>query len=502
MRKKVLVIGAGVAGLSAGSYLQRNSYDTEIFEMHSQPGGVCTAWKRGDYTFDYCIHWLMGTKPDTGFDLLWDELGAFENHDGSSMRIRNFDEFTRMEVSGGEEVCFYADAGRFGAELKRVAPDDGKLIDELVADMEYIARFRVPVATEKQSFFKKTGFFLSNLGVFRRYLKHLRTPLGEYADRWKSKYAKEAFRAVIPPSWSLGSLTMGLAMQHTKAAGYPVGGSLQFAKNIERGYLNQGGRIRYRSKVDEILVKDNRAVGIRLENGDEVFGDYIVSAADGHSTLFDMLDGRYLTPRLKQVYESFPLFPSSVFVAIGVDKDLSHLPHSTFVRTDKPFVLPDESSHNHLSTTVYNFDPTLAPDGKTTVTVILHTWNDSYWQEFADNDRKAYNQLKTEIGERVLEAVDSRFPGLKEATEVIDVSTPYTVKRYTNNWRGSFEGFAPTPITLITRLPKSVPGLQNCHMIGQWTTPGGGIPTAALDGRNLAVDLCKKDKKKFNAKVV
>ncbi|HSV30486.1 MAG TPA: FAD/NAD(P)-binding protein [Atribacteraceae bacterium] len=51
--KKVLIIGAGIAGLSAGSYLRRNGYDTEIFETHALPGGLCTAWKRGDYTFDY-----------------------------------------------------------------------------------------------------------------------------------------------------------------------------------------------------------------------------------------------------------------------------------------------------------------------------------------------------------------------------------------------------------------------------------------------------------------
>jgi phytoene dehydrogenase-like protein len=497
MSKKVLIIGAGIAGLSAGSYLQRNGYDVEIFEMHSQPGGVCTAWKRGDYTIDYCIHWLMGTKPDTGFDILWDELGAFKNQDGTKMETRNFEEFTQMEVSNGEELKFYADADRFGEELRRLAPEDTKLVDDLVDDLKYIAKFRIPVAKEKQNPLQKVTHFLSNLGVFRRYLRHLRTPIGEYANKWKSTQVKEAFRSVIPPDWSLASLTMGLAMQHTKAAGYPVGGSLQFALNIERGFLKLGGKINYSSPVNEIIVKDNSAVGIKLKSGEEIDGDNIVSAADGHSTLFDMLGGRYITPRLKQVYDSFPLFPSSVFIGIGVNRDLSHLPNSTYIRTDPPFVLPDESTHSHLSTTVYNFDPTLAPEGKTTVTVILHTWNDSYWSELASSDRAKYNATKDQIGTQVLEAVGRRFPDIKDSAEVIDVSTPHTVKRYTNNWRGSFEGFAATPMTLITRLPKAVPGLRNCYMIGQWTTPGGGIPTAALDGRNIAIDLCKKDKKRF-----
>lgn len=495
--KKVLIIGAGIAGLSAGSYLQRNGYDTTIFELHSQSGGLCTAWKRDDYTFDYCIHWLMGTKPNTEFDLLWDELGALYNEDGKKMEIRNFEEFSRIELSGGEELRFYADADRFGKELKRLAPDDTKLIDDLVEDLKHISKLRMPAENEKQNSLKKITFFLSNFNVLRRFLKHMKTPLSEYAQKWKSRYVREAFLSIIPPEWSLASLTMGLAMQHTKAAGYPVGGSLQFAQNIERGHLELGGKIRYRAFVEEIIVKDNRAVGIKLSNGEEVFGDYIVSAADGHSTLYDMLKGQYITPKLKKIYDSFPLFPSSIFVGIGVNKELSHLPPNSCILTDKPLVLPDGSTHTHLSTTVYNFDPTLAPEGKTILTVILNTWNDQYWSDLAKNNRSKYNNTKEEIRELILEQVTSHFPDIKDSIGVVDVSTPHTVKRYTNNWHGSYEGFAVTPKALMSKLPKEVPGLKNFYMIGQWTTPGGGIPPAALDGRNIAIQLCKKDRKRF-----
>ena len=497
---KVLIIGAGIAGLSAGSYLQRNGYQVEIFEAHNQPGGVCTSWRRGNYTFDYCIHWLMGSRPDTGFDLLWDELGALENEAKKPVEIRNFEKFTRTEFSDGEELRFYADADRFGEELRRIAPDDLDLVNSLIGDLKYMSRFKTSVAKEKGGIFSKIGSFLSNLGTFRCYLKHLRTPIGEYANKWKSKYVREALCNVIPPSWSLGSLTMGLAMQHTQAAGYPVGGSLQFSRNIERGFLESGGRIFYGSRVDRIVVKNDRASAIRLASGEEISGDYVVSAADGHSTLFDLLEGRYVSPQLKKVYDTFPLFPSSVFIGIGVNKDLSDLPHAIMIPVTGSFTLPDDSSRSHLSVSVHNFDPTLAPSGKTTVTVILHTWNDAYWRSLAAGNRKEYNEVKQQTGERIVEILEGRFPGLKEAVEVIDVSTPHTVHRYTGNWHGSFEGFAPTPTTLMTRLPKTVPGLANCYMIGQWTTAGGGIPTAAVDGRNLAFDLCRKDGKTFIGK--
>ena len=67
MTKSISIIGAGIAGLAAGCYGQMNGYDTQIFEMHNQPGGVCTAWKREDYTIDACIHWLVGSNPKSNF---------------------------------------------------------------------------------------------------------------------------------------------------------------------------------------------------------------------------------------------------------------------------------------------------------------------------------------------------------------------------------------------------------------------------------------------------
>ena len=83
-RKKVIIIGAGIAGLSAASYLQRNGYDTEIFEAHSLPGGLCTSWKRVDYTFDYCI-----SNPPFGIDWKGDQNAVKAEHElGENGRFR------------------------------------------------------------------------------------------------------------------------------------------------------------------------------------------------------------------------------------------------------------------------------------------------------------------------------------------------------------------------------------------------------------------------------
>ena len=62
---KAIIIGAGVSGLSTGCYLQMKGFDSTIFEMHNISGGVCTSWKRGNYLFDHCLHWIMGANKNS-----------------------------------------------------------------------------------------------------------------------------------------------------------------------------------------------------------------------------------------------------------------------------------------------------------------------------------------------------------------------------------------------------------------------------------------------------
>jgi len=78
MAKKVVIIGAGIAGLSAGCYACMNGYDVEIHEAHSQPGGLCTSWRRGDSVIDGWTHWLTHSRPGTGYYRVWEELGAVQ----------------------------------------------------------------------------------------------------------------------------------------------------------------------------------------------------------------------------------------------------------------------------------------------------------------------------------------------------------------------------------------------------------------------------------------
>jgi len=113
-----------------------------------------------------------------------------------------------------------------------------------------------------------------------------------------------------------------------------------------------------------------------------------------------------------------------------------------------------------------------------------------------------YLQEKERIVKATIAALEKKFKGIASKVEIYDVATPATYFRYTNNWRGSFEGWAPTPKALMKRISKTLPGLDNFYMVGQWVQPGGGVPPSAQSGRDVTQIICKKDNRKFRAEFV
>ena len=125
-----------------------------------------------------------------------------------------------------------------------------------------------------------------------------------------------------------------------------------------------------------------------------------------------------------------------------------------------------------------------------------------YWKELA-SDRERYEAEKKAVADVLIAALDTRYPGLAEQVEMVDVSTPVTFERYTGNWKGSFEGWLPTPTTgsYFTGLRTTLPGLANFHMVGQWVAPGGGLPSGLITGRQVVQRMCRKDKRTFRTTV-
>jgi phytoene dehydrogenase-like protein len=119
-----------------------------------------------------------------------------------------------------------------------------------------------------------------------------------------------------------------------------------------------------------------------------------------------------------------------------------------------------------------------------------------YWKKLKQ-DPERYKAEKEQIADKVVTSLDRRFPGLAAQVEMRDVATPMTFERYTGNWQGTYEGWLVTTKNLNMRMSKTLPGLANFYMAGQWIQPGGGLPTGVMTGRHVTQIICKQDKRPF-----
>ncbi|HPH94972.1 MAG TPA: NAD(P)/FAD-dependent oxidoreductase [Anaerolineaceae bacterium] len=494
--KTILIIGGGIAGLSAGCYGRMNGYQTKIFELHSISGGLCTGWKRKGYTIDGCIHWLVGSRPGSGMHALWDELGVL-----NGVKIVNHEEFVRVRGTDGREFIVYTNVDRLEAHMLALSPQDAVQIKTLTGAIRKFSKFD-PMQDNSSplSGIKMLFTMLPFLGLFKKFGS---LTVSEFAGGFKDPLLRQGLVDILGfPGFSLLGLIMTLAWMHAENAGYPIGGSLPFAHAFERRYRELGGEIEFNTRVEKILVENGQAVGLRLADGREVRGDRIISAADGHATLYSMLDGQYLTDELKEMYTTWPIFDPLIQVSLGVNRDLSAAPHAINVHLKKPVhiagVERDVLSYKH-----YAYDPTLAPAGKTVVEVMLSS-SYAYWKELAE-DRERYDAAKQQVALQVIEQLEAVLPGISGQIEMVDVATPLTYERFTGNWQGSFEGWQYTKEAMSRTMQgksisKTLPGLENFYMIGQWTEPGGGLPPALTSARAIISQICKKDKRAFVSK--
>jgi phytoene dehydrogenase-like protein len=494
----ILIIGSGIAGMAAGCYGQMNGFRTRIFEMHSnKPGGLCTSWQRQGYTINGCLHWLVGSGPGSDFHRIWTELGALQ-----SKSIVDYEEFGRIEAADGNCLIMYSDLARLERHLKELSPEDGPLVEEFIAAARVCVHYEPPVtkAPELMSVLDLARMLVSHFPLLRLLRKWNKVSLAEFGRSFRHPLLREAFPLMFLPDSPVTFMLFTFAWLHKKTAGYPVGGSLAFSRAIEERYLALGGKVHYHAKVAKILSQGGRAVGVRLEDGSEHTADYVISAADGHTTIFEMLEGRYVDRTIRGYYERLRPFPPLVHIGLGVNRQFKEQPAAAGLVLELPAPLVVGGvTHRYLSVRIHNFDPTLAPTGKTLLVVILATDYD-YWQRLR-NDEQAYRAEKEKLADQVVAILDRRFPGLAGQVEMRDVATPTTFLRYTGNWRGSFEGWQVTPETwrLGKVMKKSLPGLANFYMAGHWVEPGGGLPAAAMSGRNVIQIICRQEKRKFTS---
>lgn len=163
---------------------------------------------------------------------------------------------------------------------------------------------------------------------------------------------------------------------------------------------------------------------------------------------------------------------------------------------DRPVTIAGEV-RERLDIELYRFDPYMAPEGKAVLKVMFDS-SYAYWKNLY-HQGESYTAEKEKIARTVIDLLEKRFPGIKARVELIDVATPVTTERFTGNWQGLQAYIQPGNMmdSMLKGFTKTLPGLENFYMVGQWAGATIGVSTVAIMGRNLIKSICKRDRRRF-----
>jgi phytoene dehydrogenase-like protein len=494
MKPKVVIIGGGIAGLSAGIYAAMNGFETEILEMHSVAGGQCTAWERRKFHFDYCLHWLVGTSKGAFHDI-WKETNVLNDY----TEIIDHEIHSQIMDTSGNKFIIYTNIERWEKYLLEIAPEDEMPIRKMCRDMRRsVALEPFSLPPELRNLFEYIRLLPKMFPLFRVVQKYGRLTCREYFDKlnFKSDKIRSALYAMYgDQNFSALAFLFMLGWFNQKNAGYIKGGSYPLAQRMVEKFNKLGGRLSYNKKVAKITVKEDKVRGVILEDGTIIPADYVISAADGYTTIFKMLEGKYLSKKFDYAYKNWELFKPLVQVSFGI---------SDVVKSDAPVIfccakgmtIGKTLLDSGFSVMNYSYDDTMAPEGKTTIVMRY----ESPWKLWENLEGENYLKEKKQIQKDAIARLEMIFPGISEFIEVVDIATPKTNVRYTGVKEGAYEGFLPSRENMMKSLKMYLPKLQNFYMAGQWLFPGGGLPPSAQSGKWAVRLICKTRKQGFVSK--
>jgi phytoene dehydrogenase-like protein len=494
MKEKVLIIGGGVAGMSAGIYSAMNGFDTEILEMHTVAGGQCTAWERKNYRFDYCLHWLVGTSKGP-FNEIWKETNVLNDE----TEIIDHKIHSQIIDREGNKFIIYADIDRWERYLLEIAPEDEAPIRKMCRTMRKSAYLKpFALAPELRTTWDYIRLIPEMLPVMLVVSKYGRLTCREYFDKlnFKSEKIKTALYSMYGDrNFSSLAFIFMLGWFNQKNAGYIKGGSYPLAQRMLEKFEKLGGKMSFKKRVEKVIVENDTAKGVVLTDGTMMRADWVISAADGSSTIFKMLDGKYISKEIDHAYKNWELFTPLVQVSFGINK---------VVQAESPIILNFTKNLSIGRTKLeygysvmnYSYDSTMAPEGKTTIVMRYET----PWKLWEDLEGEEYRVEKKQIEKDATACLEKVYPGIAEYIEVIDVATPKTDVKYTGVKEGAYEGFMPSRENMMKGLKMQLPGLKNFYMAGQWLFPGGGLPPSAQTGKWAVQMICRKKKQIFVSK--
>lgn len=487
--KKIIIVGGGIAGLSAGIFAQKYGFESEIFESHSIVGGECTGWNRDGFHIDNCIHWMTGTKNDTSLYKLWEDVGAL----GKDIEIIKPDVFYTSHIDG-KSLSLYRDTEKTRRELLEISPGDKDEINSFIDAVKAAECIQMPADMPMDMMPKiqlmKLG--MSMMGVLKYMKKYGGITMKQFCGLFKSPILRTFFIDYMNEDYTAFSLIASYATFSGENGDIPKGGSLKMVQRMADKYKSLGGKIHTNSRVERINVSGSYASGITLENGETISADYIIPACDTNVTFGKLLDKKYMPPQLAENYNKLPV-QSAFQVAFGVDDVCGFIGNCDIFDCNEIKIA--NSSFKRMSLKNYSYEPSFAPTGKTVLQshFVQNEDDFAYWENLYNTDKQKYDEIKNSKAQEIMQRVIENYPQLDGKIKILDVITPYTYYKFTGAYKGAYMNFLYTPEVMGQQsLSGIIDGLDNVVIGSQWQQLPGGLPVAVTNGKFAIQRIAKK----------
>ena len=480
--KRVVIIGAGLGGLTAGALLAKEGYSVTILEQHSVVGGCATTFKRkGGYTCEVGLHEMDAAYGDRVKDI-FDALGVYEH-----VTFVQPDEFYHIST---DELAFTMPHEREAAIEKLVLtfPHERQAILDYFGLLETVTKEFEKLMVASWWQYAMFPF------VFRRILKYRTTSTKTLMDRlFKDEKLKLILNANVGYySDKVGNLSFLLhaLAQHSYYSGggwYIKGGSQKLSDHLASVICQHGGEVITKAMVTQI---EARAVTYRHKKQTiTIESDIIISNLSPAAT-YTLADIPY--------HEKRQPASSILTIYMGFKRNLKSIygkkPYASFflkgaqsIEAYDAMMDGDIEERGFGFTDYSQIDSGLTSDPEKSFGAILTTDFLADWQDLS---KEAYAQKKAMLMESFLDKLALEYPNIKEHIEFAEVATAKTIQRYIKTPNGTAYGFAPTPEQFF-RIPQvKSKKRKNLYFVGAWVM-GGGFSPAIMSGKLCYEQICK-----------
>lgn len=494
----VIIIGAGMGGLSAATHLAVNDLKVLVLEQHDKVGGCTTNFQRGDFTFDSSLHEMAGGGPGKNDRALYKLLEI--NGVGQKVEFIELPHFYRS-IYPGVDITLPSNWEGFKAELKRKWPEEAEGIDRF---HELCANLMDDLLSLKYMF-RESGmkqFFIKAMVPIRQ--RTLFTWKDKtFKDLMDHCFKNEDIKAVVSQLWvyygaPVPEQTALISMAATEAylgdGVWHIKGTSQALSDAHAERIRElGGEVKTGTLVTGITIKDGIATGVRTESGDTYTSRYVVSNTDPYQLVYKLV-GKDNFPddyieRLKRLKPANSLY--GVYLGLNIDlKKLGYHDTEIFYNTSKDstvlykHMMEGNFKDGAVAITIYsNYnDPIYAPAGKSVVVLNAYSSLDT-WPEYQSD---AYYEMKDKKEEELINLAAKVIPELAnpDYIEEKDAFTPHTIKRYTMNKGGIVYGFYLSP-DQWQKIPNNTP-IDNVFIASNWSQAWHGVGSSQVNGWRAA----------------